>query len=85
MPAMCQKGFFKWAVPILFLIYFRLFKQTLQIYDEWMWKMSIQYAMLRFEPTDENGESKAAKPRKMKKNRMEMKKKKLAQQFATQA
>ena len=34
---------------------------------------------------DENGESKAAKPKKMKKNRMEMKKKKLAQQFATQA
>ena len=34
----------------LFFIYFRLFKQTLQFLLQYMWKMSIQYMVVRFEP-----------------------------------
>ena len=40
--------FFKWAIPGLFFVYFCLLLQFLQ---QKMWKMSIQYTVLGFEPT----------------------------------
>ena len=43
--------FFKWAIPGIFFVYFRLFKQTLQFVATNMWKISIQYMVLGFKPT----------------------------------
>ena len=44
-------GFFKWANPGLFFVYFGLFKQTLQIFTTNICeKMSIQYTVPGFEP-----------------------------------
>ena len=40
----------KWANPGLFFVYFRSF-QTNNFYNKYMWKMSIQYMVPRFEPT----------------------------------
>ena len=41
----------KWAIPSLFFVYFRLFKQTLHFLLQNYVKMSIQYTVQGFEPT----------------------------------
>ena len=45
--------FFKWSNTVLFFVFFRLFKQTLQFLQQigTCEKMSIQYLVLEFEPT----------------------------------
>ena len=43
--------FKKWANPASFLFIFGLFKQTIEFYNKYMWKMSIQYMVPGFEPT----------------------------------
>ena len=51
-PTIQVYSFFKWANPGLFLIYFHLFKNTLQILQQtgtYVKKMSIQYMVLGFE------------------------------------
>ena len=47
MATILNNSVFKWAIPGLFFIYFRLFKQTTNICD----KMSILYTVLGFELT----------------------------------
>ena len=52
-PLIANVNFFlkKWAIPGLFPIYFRLIKQTPQLYSKKCENMSIQYTVLGFKPT----------------------------------
>ena len=45
-------GFFKWAIPGLFFVYFRLFKQTLQFLQQIYVNMFIQYTVLGIQTHD---------------------------------
>ena len=42
--------FKKWVIPGLFFVYYNLFKQILHFVHQVMWKMTIQYMVLGFEP-----------------------------------